>query len=160
MISVKMHELQAFNACNKRRSFNLQLKEANSNHYLKAAAMREAIQAILDADPDEDAEKIIRDCFKEIPYRSDKQRELLQKDSLAIAKRFASSVRNKGLNLRPAQEKDIILSSDMIVQVKPDYILKTKATYDENGNQITTNKISVIKLKDSKPRLTQENNFN
>lgn len=141
---VKMHELSKENACKARRNFEYAVETDVSDFMKKAGIIKKAIADILiNKESEEDVKISVMAAFEEIPYTSNRQRELHAADALRQIFRYTTGEKSLKRSLIPGMPADVDMGNGLTVSVNPDYIVV-------NGDNI-----EVIKLKTSKPSISQ-----
>ena len=140
-MGIPMYQLGNVDACAAKRAFNFKLNGNPEAHTLKAGIIKKTIDALLNGRVTlEDAEKDIAEQFKELPYASEKQRLIHAKDALRQIKRYVSCEKRRLLKAVP---QDVDLGHGLTVSCNPDYVF------------VDGDAIEVIKIKTSKPNLSQ-----
>lgn len=180
-MKAKLHELTVTaskrNACKAHRTFPIPLQESVGEYVQKAGVIKKAIHDIvIDKKDEKDVMVEFAAAFEDIPYPSDRQREVHGNDAWRQIKRYTGSEK------RPLIEgiaQDIDMGNDLEVYVNPDYIAMTHVRIVTSTSKRGTirsifdlaedlteeeaaelegekmQKIEVIKLKTSKPSLSQ-----
>ena len=140
---VQLHELSG-DACKSRRAFPIGI-ESEPGYSVQVAgiiksAIRQMFQGVL---LPADLDGYLLESMGHLSFRSERQMRIHAADAAKQIMRFVSSVQTEGLNPIPLPEAIVELGDNLEVVVRPDYLFRT-----EDG-------IEVVKLKCSKPRITQ-----
>ena len=136
-----MYELGGSDACTARRSFDFVFKERESEIYKKAVATKSVISDCLKYGINvQGVDELVKDRFGDLEYVSKEQKDIQTRDTARQVKRYLLSETRKANEAAP---KEVVLNDEMAVITSPDYWFRNK------------NEIEVVKIKCSKPSLTQ-----
>ena len=137
-----MHELGNKDACTAKRNFAYALNPAPSTYMKKAGVIKQAIADVFsDKMKTSEVEKFLNEKFLDIPYASDRQRQMQAHDAYRQVARYCGSEHR---HLMPGVGHTVNLGYDLDVYTNPDYI------------HFGRDEIEVIKIKTSKPTLTSQ----
>lgn len=138
--SYSMNELRKTDACQKRRNFQLELGGGVTENMRKAASIKSAIKLALNGTlKKEEVEEYLKAAFEDIPYPSDEQRSIIAHDAFRQVARYVGCEER---TLLPGATLPVTIGS-LTIKAKPDYV--------HLGQEI-----EVIKIKTSKPNVTQK----
>ena len=127
-MKAKLHELTVSaakrSACNAHRTFPISLQESVGEYVEKAGVIKKTIHDIMiDKKDEKDVMVEFAAAFEDIPYPSDRQREVHGNDAWRQIKRYTGSEKR---SLIEGIAQDIDMGDGLEVYVNPDYIAMTK----------------------------------
>ena len=154
-MKARLHEISTAtlkrNACNARRNFPIDLQESVGEFVEKAGLIKKAINEILiDKKDEKDVMTSFAAAFEEIPYPSDRQREVHGNDAWRQIKRYTTCERRP---LIPAVAQEIEMGEDLTVYVNPDYLVMTRVSVVESINPRT--KVKTLKIQEIKTEVEE-----
>lgn len=142
-MNVQFHELTRTDACVAKRGFNYELTEAVSPYVKKAGIVKAAIAEYYKGLKEEGLEKYLQESFADLEYVSNQQREYHVKDALRQILRYVHA--EDFSTLVKGVSANVNLGHDLTVHLRPSFV------------RVTSEEITVIQIKCSKPNVTQKN---
>lgn len=143
-MNVQFHELTSTDACAAKRGFNYELTETVSPYVKKAGIVKNAIAEYFDKDlKEEEIEKYLQESFDDLEYVSDQQRKYHVKDALRQILRYIHA--EDFSTLVKGVSANVNLGHNLTVHLRPSFV------------RVTSEEITVIQIKCSKPNVTQKN---
>ena len=142
-MNVQFHELTSTDTCVAKRGFNYELTEAVSPYVKKAGIVKAAIAEYYKGLKEEGLEKYLQESFADLEYVSNQQREYHVKDALRQILRYVHA--EDFSTLVKGVSANVNLGHDLTVHLRPSFV------------RVTSEEITVIQIKCSKPNVTQKN---
>ncbi len=132
-------------ACKTERAFPYQLKEEKSYRYDKTAALKKVFHDAVDKIiPLSEVKDRVAEAFKDIPKKSDLQREIEIEDTARWICRYVTSEPRK---LTTAATADVEVSPELTVNISPDYWYIDRNPICVEGEVLAEMTVELIKIK-------------